>query len=229
MACSEAQRLANQANAARSTGPKTEAGKAVARRNSLNHGLTGAEIVLPHEDEAAVASRFADFAADLRPEGGVAHFLTRRLALLSVWLDRAAIHEAASLTERIRELATTTRDVADGLAVDPEAAMRAQFDPSAGATLARRYEAATERAFFQTPKEIRQGKSQAITMERLAVASPAAPATELASLGAGRSEAERVARSVATTPILPHSGFDRGPDLSIRSADHVQLGRPPGR
>ena len=228
MACSEAQRVANQANAARSTGPKTEAGKAASRRNSLKHGLTGAGIVLPHEDEAAITARFADFEADLRPEGGVAHFLTRRLALLSIRLDRAAIHESAALTVRIRELATTG-DEADGSAVDPDAAVRAQFDPSEGATLARRYEAATERAFFRTLKEIRQGKSQAIDLERLAVSPLSTPPVELASFGARRSGAERIARPVATTSILPHSEVDRGPDRSIRSADQIQIGRPPGR
>ena len=226
MACSEAQRLANQANAARSTGPKTEAGKAISRRNSLKHGLTGAGIVLPHEDEAAITARFADFAADLKPEGGVAHFLTQRLALLSVRLDRAATHESAALTERIGELATTTGD--NGSEVDPDLAVKAQFDPSEAATLARRYEAATERAFFRTLKEIRQGKSQATGSERLVAASLPAPVVELGSFGAGLPSVDRVARPVVTTPILPRSGLDRNPYSSTRSADQVQIGRPPG-
>ena len=229
MACSEAQRLANQANAARSTGPKTEAGKAISRRNSLKHGLTGAGIVLPHEDEAAITARFADFAADLKPEGGVAHFLTRRLALLSVRLDRAATHESAALTERIRELATVRGDDTDGSEVDPDLAVKAQFDPSEEATLARRYEAATERAFFRTLKEIRQGKTQNIPLERLTSGSPPIPLVELGSFGSAGLEAERIVRSVATTPILLRSGLDRGPDPSTRSAGQVQIGRPPAR
>ena len=42
MSTSEARILANRANALKSTGPRTEAGKLHARRNSLQHGLAEA-------------------------------------------------------------------------------------------------------------------------------------------------------------------------------------------
>ena len=219
MACSDAQLAANRANAARSTGPKTDEGKANSRRNALKHGLTGAGIVLPHEDEAVVAARFADFAEDLRPEGGVARFLTRRLALLSVRLDRAALHEAASLSERVRD------QTAEGQAAgsDPEAATRAQFDPSAEASLARRYEAASERGFWRTLKEIREGKAQELTLER----HPTKPPIPLGSFGGGRPEVERTPRPKPLTRIFRDSHPDHGLDRSLRGADQVQIGRPP--
>ncbi len=111
MGCSAAQLAANRANAAKSTGPRTVAGKERSRRNSLRHGLTGAGIVLPTEDLAAIEARFAEFAADLRPQGGVARFLVQRAALLSVRLDRSALQEAAHLTARILDLPPT--DAAD--------------------------------------------------------------------------------------------------------------------
>jgi len=63
MGCSEAQLAANRANAAKSSGPKTEAGKQRSRRNLLRHGLTGAGIVLATVDVAAIEGRFADFEA----------------------------------------------------------------------------------------------------------------------------------------------------------------------
>jgi hypothetical protein len=44
---------ANRANAQKSTGPKTQAGKDVSRRNSLVHGLTAEALLLDHEDPAA--------------------------------------------------------------------------------------------------------------------------------------------------------------------------------
>jgi hypothetical protein len=42
---------ANRRNALKSTGPKTEEGKAQSRMNALSHGLTAEQAVLPHENE----------------------------------------------------------------------------------------------------------------------------------------------------------------------------------
>ena len=47
---SDKQLIANQANARRSTGPRTAAGKNKSRYNALKHGLTGARVVVPGED-----------------------------------------------------------------------------------------------------------------------------------------------------------------------------------
>lgn len=44
---SERKLQANRANAKRSTGPKTDAGKAASRRNALKHGILGCSIDLP--------------------------------------------------------------------------------------------------------------------------------------------------------------------------------------
>ena len=48
-----AQILANRANAEKSTGPKTEAGKAKSSLNAVKTGLTGRTVLLPSEDAAA--------------------------------------------------------------------------------------------------------------------------------------------------------------------------------
>ena len=50
MPCSPEQLAANRRNAARSTGPKTEEGKEISRRNGLKHGLTGEGAVLTEAD-----------------------------------------------------------------------------------------------------------------------------------------------------------------------------------
>jgi len=44
---SERKLLANRANAKRSTGPRTEAGKAASRRNALKHGILSSAVDLP--------------------------------------------------------------------------------------------------------------------------------------------------------------------------------------
>src|SRR5437763_10628607 len=48
---SEKQIEANRRNALKSTGPKTDEGKARASTNALRHGLTAEQALLPHEDE----------------------------------------------------------------------------------------------------------------------------------------------------------------------------------
>ena len=51
MSCSPARLEANRKNASRSTGPRTDRGKSISRKNSLKHGLT-AEVVRTPEEEA---------------------------------------------------------------------------------------------------------------------------------------------------------------------------------
>jgi len=57
---SEAQLQANRANAQKSTGPSTPAGKAKSAQNALKHGLTGQTVLLPHEDPALYKSELQD-------------------------------------------------------------------------------------------------------------------------------------------------------------------------
>jgi hypothetical protein len=102
MPCSPAQLQANRKNAALSTGPRTESGKAASRRNGLKHGLTGQGIVLPAEDAQEVDRRFAALEAELRPTAGIELELVKRVALMTVRLDRSAEHEARSLAHGMR-------------------------------------------------------------------------------------------------------------------------------
>jgi hypothetical protein len=65
---SEKQIAANRMNAQKSTGPRTKAGKAVARYNALTHGLTAALVVSPDEDSAEFATFQEQIFAELSPE-----------------------------------------------------------------------------------------------------------------------------------------------------------------
>jgi len=56
----------NKANAQKSTGPRTEAGKQRSKLNALRHGLTGQTIVLPSEDLAATPRPSLD---EYQPKG----------------------------------------------------------------------------------------------------------------------------------------------------------------
>ena len=71
MPISEARLAANRANSLRSSGPSSEFGKSISRKNSYKHGLTGAGVVLSNEDAEALDGRcerlLTDFKAVTRP------------------------------------------------------------------------------------------------------------------------------------------------------------------
>ena len=161
MPASEAQIRANQANAQKSTGPKTEEGKAASRGNALKHGLTGQGVVLLQADAAEVERRFSSFAEELNASGDVGLALARRAALTSVRMERAADQQAAALLEQARRfdaefVLPEGLDEAEAEQLRSEAARRSLFDSSKEAILARKYEAAAERTFLRCIKELRE-------------------------------------------------------------------------
>jgi hypothetical protein len=110
MPCSPAQLEANRRNAARSTGPNTPEGKQRSRGNALKHGLTGHGVVLPVEDADEVEDRFATLQIEMAPNSLLARQLVRRVALLTVRLQRCEAHEAKHLAHKIRHAAADFDD-----------------------------------------------------------------------------------------------------------------------
>ena len=153
MPATEAQVAANRANSKRSTGP-SEAGQAASRRNALKHGLTGAGEVLTEADAAEVERMNAAMMAELRPASETGRLLVRRAATMAVRMDRCVEQEDAAIAENVRR-AVEECEVPEGAddeqaeALRIRAGKRALFDPSRGACLARKYEAAAERAFYK--------------------------------------------------------------------------------
>ncbi|HEV3164494.1 MAG TPA: hypothetical protein VGZ22_10750, partial [Isosphaeraceae bacterium] len=103
MPTSDQQKLANQQNALKSTGPKTKAGKDRSRRNSLKHGLAGMGSVLPAEDMELFQERRLAWAGEEEPKGQVENYLVAVAALASVKLDRCARNEFAAIAKKRRE------------------------------------------------------------------------------------------------------------------------------
>src|SRR3954454_23858369 len=90
----EKQIAANRRNARTSTGPKTEAGKAIARVNAVKHGGLAVTLVLPEierldEWEAHLAGTLASLA----PVGHLETALAERVALLLWRMNRVARFE----------------------------------------------------------------------------------------------------------------------------------------
>jgi len=83
----------NKANAQKSTGPRTEAGKQRSSLNALRHGLTGQTIVLPTEDHSAYQRHSQAFLDEYRPKGATETQLVQSLLDTSWQLNRASAVE----------------------------------------------------------------------------------------------------------------------------------------
>jgi hypothetical protein len=88
---SNAQILANRANAQLSTGPKTETGKQAVSLNHLQHGLSGTFHLLAWEDASQFEALQSGLRQEYQPETPTEAILVDRLAEHE-WLRRRAAH-----------------------------------------------------------------------------------------------------------------------------------------
>jgi hypothetical protein len=140
---SEKQVQANRANAKRSTGPKTEPGKALSRRNAYKHGLTAQTIVIGDEDPKAFDRLRAELEEEYNPRPGIERELVERLAVLMWRMRRIPIFEAGLIELRRRR---------DRLS-SPEPVIAFQNCQGTLGTLFR-YEAALMNAFSRTLQQL---------------------------------------------------------------------------
>jgi hypothetical protein len=101
MSTTEARINANRLNALKSTGPRSEEGKAQSRQNALKHGLTAKQLVLPTEDTTAFEERREEWFDAYQPDGPAQKLLLARAVQASWRLDRCSIAETARLSERV--------------------------------------------------------------------------------------------------------------------------------
>ncbi len=80
---SPAQMAANRANAQKSTGPRTAAGKQRSSMSALKHGLSARTLVLPHEDNTAYEEVRASLYSQYEPATPQECMLVDQLA--SAW------------------------------------------------------------------------------------------------------------------------------------------------
>ena len=108
----KAQINANRNNARKSTGPRTEEGKARVSKNALKHGILARDTVLPGEDPADFDRQLAALEADIQPANSLefelvrqiadAQWRMRRLTRLETGFLAAAVAEKRRLTEKYR-------------------------------------------------------------------------------------------------------------------------------
>jgi hypothetical protein len=91
---SPAQVAANQANARKSTGPRTAEGKARSSRNHTTHGLRSKEFIVPAGQEQDFDNFMTALRNDVQPVGALEHDLFTQLAHASWTLRRCREAEA---------------------------------------------------------------------------------------------------------------------------------------
>jgi hypothetical protein len=89
---SQKQIEANRRNAQKSTGPKTEEGKAVSRLNARKHGIFAS--ALTDEDQEELAGLHEELAAWIKPVGPIEAMLVEKLAHTYLRLQRCARAES---------------------------------------------------------------------------------------------------------------------------------------
>jgi hypothetical protein len=107
-AISEAELAANRANAQNSTGPRTDAGKAVSRYNAVRNALTGQTILLPTDDAALYRNHCAAYQKELNPVGARETILVQAIADHDWRLARIPVLEASFYALGARELGDDT-------------------------------------------------------------------------------------------------------------------------
>jgi hypothetical protein len=146
-----AQITANQANAQKSTGPRSVEGKSAARFNALKHGIDAASVVIPGEDPADYDSLAADYHRDFRPHSPSESFHVDTM-LRADWQKRRLQRVEADLSRTL-------------LAESPGASLAAALlsESPAAKLLARvqRQIAAFERTWYRANTELRRARRQA--------------------------------------------------------------------
>ena len=89
---------ANRRNALRSSGPKTDEGKARSSQNALRHGVLSTKAVSHYEDVEAFEVLVGRLVRDLEPKSVLESTLVERIAILFWREQRLAQAEASQIT-----------------------------------------------------------------------------------------------------------------------------------
>jgi len=101
-----AQIMANRNNSRKSTGPRTDEGKAVVSQNAVKHGLFAAEAVISGENQADYEAYHDQFLAELKPVGMVESVMAERIVSLAWRLRRAERMQNQSIEDMIEHKVT---------------------------------------------------------------------------------------------------------------------------
>jgi hypothetical protein len=168
-----AQINANRLNAMKSSGPRTEEGKAASRMNALRHGADAQLLVIPGEDPEELLGLARDYRLQFQPAGPDQEFLLETLVNAD-WLRRRYMRLEAEITNQaLAEMEPCP---------NPLGALYLSNSPAARALdrVRRQYEAA-QRAWLAAFKHLDALRKQAAETALFTLAAPklAPPQSEI--------------------------------------------------
>jgi hypothetical protein len=101
MLISQIQQQANRRNALRSTGPRTQEGKAAVRLNALRYGLRARSLLLPGEKAGEFHQLCADLESDWQPQTRTEQLLVEQMAVAQWKLARLEVGERSVFSQDI--------------------------------------------------------------------------------------------------------------------------------
>src|ERR1035438_5910488 len=146
-----AQIAANQANAQKSTGPRSPEGKSASRFNALKHGIDAASLVIPGEDPADYEALPAHYCRESRPESPSENFHVDTM-LRADWQKRRLLRVEADLHRTLLAESSGASLAAALLSESPAAKLLVRVQ---------RQIAAFERTWYRANAEIRRARKQA--------------------------------------------------------------------
>ena len=208
-----AQIEANRLNALHSTGPRSDAGKAVSRFNALKSGVDARSLVIPGEDPAELEALTLDYRQTFHPVGPLEDFLVETL-VAGDWNRRRYSRIEAQLVR----LLATSQDPAEE---NPFGALLLADAAKAGALqkVFRRLSAA-ERSYFRALAELRRAQRERLAIESEAV--PARPAADIPEIGFVSLQPAEAPNSAP-----PRAGAARVPAPSSRATHPPGSAAPP--
>jgi hypothetical protein len=118
---SDARIAANRANAEKSTGPRSEDGKAASSRNALKHGMTARSYIVFDEDWDDFLAFHEKLRQDYEPRGAAEEEIVERIVMAAWCLRRCWRIEAAMMDEAALSVARqrAARAIADEIRANP--------------------------------------------------------------------------------------------------------------
>lgn len=218
---SERKLEANRANALKSTGPRTEAGKARSSRNATRHGLLAEAATLLAEPNQELQSLLDNYRADFRPASTHEEMLVRELAVADWRLRQITRIEIGLMSATMRECHRGALEHSEPLPPDADPPLVAEADEDVrtvlmGAAFANhasafallmRYQNQARRDYFRALKHLellRTGKAGYLPAEapESVVANQTKPnvTTAATAVAAGANQTN----PNAPTPSVPH-------------------------